>query len=102
ARQLLGYFAEARGIDAGVDFISDVIAAPLVRRPVRGQPAQARLFLHFARGLVRALEFVADGLDRRGGIHAGLLRVNLPQRRMILDFRVEARLRDRRVVYFAV
>ena len=51
---------------------------------------------------VRGFEFGAHRLDRRGWIRADLLRVNLPQRRMILDFCVQQRLRDGRVVHFAV
>src|SRR3989441_12124771 len=46
--------------------------------------------------------FFADLLGEMRGVNAGPLGVNLPQRRMILDAFVEKRLRDGRIVHFAV
>ena len=46
--------------------------------------------------------FLADVLDNLHRLHANALGINAPQRRMILDAIVEARLRDGGVVYFAV
>ena len=46
--------------------------------------------------------FFADLLGEMRGVNAGALGVNLPQRRMILDAFVEKRLRDGRIVHFAV
>ena len=102
AGQQIRNLSELLGRDSRVHFIGAVVAAALVWRPIRGQPAQARLFLHFARGLVRALQFVAHGRDRRRRIRSNLFRVNLPELRVILDFCVQQRLRDGRVIHFAV
>ena len=53
------------------------------------------LFLGFVVGILRRLELLS-------GVGAKLLRVKLPELRVILDARVANRLRDSRVVHFAV
>ena len=74
----VGDFAESFQSDSGIHFVGIVEAASLVRRPVRRQFAEARLFLHFTCSLVRAFQLIANGVNRGSRIHPDLLRVDLP------------------------
>ena len=97
-----GNFAESRAIDAGVDLVFRLIAAAFVGLPVGRQLVVHRLFRGFAADRERFVEFLAHLRDGRSGIKASLAGINLPERRMVFNFCVEQRLRNGRIVYFAM
>ena len=85
-----------------IDFVLWFVRAMRIRRPVFRQLAEVRDFFQRARLGLFFLVFFANCLRDLRRVDTGALGVNLPKRRMILDAFIEKRLRDGRIVDFAV
>ena len=88
--------------EAGVHFEGGIVFAVVVGRPIVGQLAQVRNFCELGGFALLFFVFLFDGFGDGRGVDAGVLGVNLPELRVILDAFVEARLRDGGIVHFAV
>src|SRR6266404_3495776 len=89
-------------VHAGIRFIFGLETAAMVSRPVIRELPQVRNFFDFAGFTLFFFVFLAYILDNLHGLHADAFGVNAPERRVTLDAVVQARLRDRGVIHFAV
>ena len=89
-------------VDRCFDFERRFVAAALIGIPVGRKLPHRRVFLEFFGGFLRGVEIFANSCGHRRGVHADFLRINLPERRVRLDFAVTKRLRDGGIVHFAV
>src|SRR5271170_2683571 len=87
---------------SGIDLIGGVVLAEVIGRPIVRQFAEMRNFGELAGFTLFVLIFPSDSFRDRRGVDAGLRGIELPERRMVLDAFVKARLSDRGVVDFAV
>src|SRR5579883_991681 len=102
ARESRRDLSEPAGVDTCIYLVFGSITATLVTFPVMRQLSMHWLLCRFAGDRKRSIEFLSQLRDNRGSIQVFLLRVNLPERRMIFDPRIQTRLRNGRIVHFAV
>src|SRR5579885_3120491 len=88
--------------ESGIDFVRRIVFAVLEGRPVIGQLAKMGHFAERTRFALFFFVFLANGFDNVSGINAGLLGINLPERRVVLDALVEQGLSDGGVIHFTV
>src|SRR5579859_2838537 len=100
--QCLGDGAEFGGIEAGAVFVFRLVVAADELIPVLGQGIKSRLLLYGLAALLGVLQFGFYLFDDGRGIELIFLRIDLPQRRMLIDHFLERRLRDGGVVDLAV
>ena len=87
---------------AGFHFVRRFVPPAAIRIPVRRHLPHRRRLFQFQRLFLRRIHFFAHLRHNGFGIHSDLLGINLPQRRAVLNLPVTQRLRDRRIVHFAV
>src|SRR5216684_109499 len=102
SNEAVGDYRELLRREAGIDLIFRFVAAVLIRRPIVRQLAKMRDFFQRAGLGLFFFVFLADCFSQQGRVDAGAFGVNLPKRGMILDALVEERLRNGRIVDFAV
>src|SRR5216684_2505778 len=95
-------FREFCGVEAGVRLVFGLETAPVVGRPVFRQLPQVRNFFDFAGFALFLFVFLTNAFDDLHRLNADALGINAPERRMILDAVVEARLGHGGVVDFAM
>ncbi len=93
---------DCRGAQAGVDLVFRLVSSSRIIRPIGRKLCQHRALGHPGRLLLRFGQLNLHFLDPRGGVHSDLPGIDLVERGMILDLCVTQRLRDGRVVHFAV
>ena len=95
-------FREFVSRNPGFHFVFRTKLSAMKCGPVRRQLAKVRILLQLAGFALFDFVFCADSCNRFRRVDADALCVELPQRRMIFDAFVEARLSDGWIVDFAV
>src|SRR5882724_946577 len=93
---------QPRGVQAGFHLVLRLKASAVVSRPISGQLPKLRNLSDRARLGLLFFILLAHILDNLHGLHADALGVDAPERRMIFNAFVHARLRDSGIVYFAM
>src|SRR5271155_267260 len=88
--------------DARIHFHRRVVPSAAISVPIRRQLPHRRSFLQLQRFLLRCVQFRAHALHNRRRIHTDFPRINFPKRRVRINLPVTQRLRDRRIIHFAV
>src|SRR5258705_9560503 len=102
ADQRVGDLRQPRGVQAGFRFVLRFKTSAAVGRPLFWQLPKLRNLSDLARLGLLFFILLAHILDDLHGLHADALGVDAPERRMILNAFVHARLRDGGIVYFAM
>src|SRR5882757_1450080 len=98
ADQRVGDLPQPRSVQTGFHLVLRLEASAAVSRPISGQLPKLRNLSDRARFGLLFFVFLAHILDDLHGLHADALGVNAPERRMILDAFVYARLGDSGIV----